>query len=150
MDMEEKTSNELREIMRKLERRLGLLGDLQTDCCGISMAQCHAIVEIGRAKSISLTELSELLSLDNSSVSRTVDKLVKSELVRRDLSSIDRRFIKIVLTEKGLATFENIENQMNNYFLEVYNSLPIDKQNQVIESLNLLHDAMDCKTCCVK
>ena len=62
------------------ERKLGVLEDGEMACCGISMAQCHALVEIGRAGSISLVELAKLLDLDNSTMSRTVNNLVNSKL----------------------------------------------------------------------
>ena len=57
-------AKQLREMIRLLERKLGALDDFQVSCCDITMAQCHALVEIGRAGSISLNELAELLNLE--------------------------------------------------------------------------------------
>ena len=48
----------LREIMRNLERKMGMLDEFQVDCQNITCAQCHALVEIGRAKTLSLIHLS--------------------------------------------------------------------------------------------
>lgn len=47
-------SKQLREMIRIFERKLGVLGNCQSDCCGITLAQCHALVEIGRSRKISL------------------------------------------------------------------------------------------------
>lgn len=82
-------SDKLREIIRILERKLGILDDLQSSCCGVTFAQCHAIVEIGRAsecssaQSISLNDLAEILGLDKSTMSRTINNLVNNGLVER-------------------------------------------------------------------
>ena len=54
---------QLRELVRLLERKLGYLKDSEFTCCGVSLAQCHAMVEIGRANGLSLGNLAELLDL---------------------------------------------------------------------------------------
>lgn len=137
------TPEHLRELIRQLERKLGVLQESQQSCCGaISMAQCHALVEIGRAERISLNDLAEKLNLDNSTMSRTVNKLVANNLVTRDIDPADRRYITISLTENGESHFQSIESEQNFYFQKVYEAIPIPKQEQVIESLQLLIGAL--------
>ncbi len=136
-----KVIRELREIIRILERKLGVIED-EIFCCGITMAQCHALVEIGRAKNISLNELACLLNLENSTMSRTVNNLVESGYVKREIDPVDRRYVAISLTERGISLFNSIEEGMNQYFNQVYSLIPEDKREQVIESLYLLVDAI--------
>jgi DNA-binding MarR family transcriptional regulator len=136
-------SKQLREGIRILERKLGIFKEENFSCCGITMAQCHALVEIGRAKSISLNELSLLLNLENSTVSRTVNNLVTSRLVKRDIDPQDRRYVTISLTENGTKLFRGIEESMNIYFKKIYNSIAENKRKQVIESMQILLEAMD-------
>ncbi|MDP4090219.1 MAG: helix-turn-helix domain-containing protein, partial [Bacillota bacterium] len=76
---------QLREMIRILERKLGIFEESEFSCCGITFSQCHALIEIGRAKNISLNELAELLNLENSTMSRTVNNLVTSDLAKRDI-----------------------------------------------------------------
>lgn len=133
---------QLREMIRLLERKLGVLEDNQYSCCGISMAQCHALVEIGRIKDISLNELAEQLNLENSTMSRTVNNLVTNELVKREIDPQDRRYVTISLSENGDKLFKGIEEEMNQYFKKVYNSIPEDKKQQVLESLQILLEAV--------
>ena len=71
--MDKHESNYLRELIRILVRNLGVLEKADANCCGVSISQCHAIVEIGRAKEISLNKLAELLTLDKSTMSRTIN-----------------------------------------------------------------------------
>ena len=142
-----KNSKQLREIIRILERKLGVLGDFQTSCCGVTMAQCHALAEIGRAGNISLNELGQLLNLESSSMSRTVNNLVNNGMVKRDIDPLDRRYVTITLTESGNELFRSIEEKMNSYFEKVYLSLPIEKREQVLESLNILVGAIGKNVC---
>jgi len=135
-------AKQLREMIRFLERKLGIIEEDEVACCGITIAQCHALVEIGRAKSISLNELAELLNLENSTMSRTVNNLVNNELVKRDIDPQDRRYVTISLTESGTKIFEGIEESMNLYFKRVYNSIPEDKRLQVMESMQILLEAI--------
>lgn len=41
-------SKDLRELIRILVRDLGILEKSDGSCCGVTITQCHAIVEIGR------------------------------------------------------------------------------------------------------
>ncbi len=135
-------TKQLRELIRILERKLGILQEKQVSCCDITLGQCHALVEIGRAKSISLNELAELLNLENSTMSRTVNNLVTLELAKRDIDPKDRRYVTISLTDSGSRLFEGIEVDMNSYFGKVYGSIPENKKQQVLESLQILIEAI--------
>ena len=100
--MENKESNYLRELIRVLVRNLGILEKSDSNCCGVTISQCHAIVEVGRVGEISLNELAELLTLDKSTMSRTINNLVEDGLVVRELHPEDRRYITIKLTDEGI------------------------------------------------
>ena len=146
--MEHQESQQLRELIRILERKLGILEDGEMACCGITMAQCHALVEIGRAGSISLVDLAKLLNLDNSTLSRTVNNLVNQGMVERQLDPNDRRYITIQLTRQGLYQFQGIESSMEKYFMEIYTAIPRESRAQVLESLEILLKAVADSNCC--
>jgi DNA-binding MarR family transcriptional regulator len=137
-----------RELIQTLEKKLGVLEDNEFSCCGITLAQCHALVEIGRAENISLNELAELNNLENSTMSRTVNNLVVSGIAERDSDMRDRRYVTIALTEKGHTLFESIEAQMDKYFKEIFSHIPEEKGGQVLESLSLVVDAINKSSCC--
>jgi len=145
---EANNSKQLREKIRILERKLGALEDFQISCCGITMAQCHALVEIGRTNNISLNELAGLLNLESSSMSRTVNNLVNNDFVKRDIDPLDRRYVTITLTESGNKLFKDIEESMNLYFTRIYDCLPVDKRDQVLDSLQILLAAIGENECC--
>lgn len=146
--MDKKDSNYLRELLRILVRNLGVLEKSDAGCCGVTISQCHAIVEIGRAGEISLNELAELLTLDKSTMSRTINKLVEDNIVIREAHAMDRRYITIKLTDQGINIFKTIEGNMAKYYNSVFMSIPEGKREQTLDSLKLLVEAVHKNNCC--
>ncbi|WP_297425587.1 MarR family winged helix-turn-helix transcriptional regulator [Clostridium sp.] len=143
-----------RELIRILERKLGLLNKQDSCCLEVTLAQCHALVEIGRAENISLKDLANLIDLDISTMSRTVDSLVKKEFVFRTPSETDRRSIDIELTEKGLKLFRDIEIKMDDKFKNIFNQISLEDQLTVFNGLNIIIQALskdeNTSNCCNK
>ena len=140
-------SETLRELLRILVRKLGILEKSDASCCGVTISQCHALVEIGRAGKISLIDLAELLGLDKSTISRTINNLVDAEIVKRETDPENRRYISIQLTDKGTEVFKSIEDNMFAYYSSIFRSIPEDKRNQVLESLQILVQSVKDNNC---
>lgn len=137
-----------REIIKTCVRKLGLLQKADAACCGITVAQCHTLVEIGRANGLSLNELSESLTLDKSTMSRTVDNLVKTGLVERQTDNEDRRYTKLTLTAEGTEIVKVINSGMEEYFERVLSAIPKEKCEAAMEVLPYLLTAVkDTEMC---
>ncbi|MBQ9119989.1 MAG: MarR family transcriptional regulator [Lachnospiraceae bacterium] len=132
---------QFREYTRQLECHLGKVNKSDCCCCGISEAQCFLLVEIGRKPGISVKELADILHVDKSGVSRSVEELVQKEYVERKTATGDRRFVTLNLLPKGKARFEKIEHDMDLRFQELFEQIPADKQAQVLEALKLYNEA---------
>lgn len=152
--MNEINSKNFRELIRILERKLGLLNKQDSCCLEVTLAQCHALVEIGRAENISLKDLANFIDLDISTMSRTVDSLVKKDFVFRTPSETDRRSIDIKLTEKGLKLFIDIESRMDDKFKNIFNQISLDNQLTAFNGLNIIIEALskneNTSNCCNK
>jgi DNA-binding MarR family transcriptional regulator len=122
---------------------MGLLQKSDAACCGITIGQCHTLVEIGRSGGISLNELSERLNLDKSTMSRTVDNLVNGGFVERQTDSEDRRYAKISLTLQGIELFTVINQSMKTYLQAMFEQIPEDKQELVKTALPYLLTAVN-------
>lgn len=145
--MEQIGAKNLRELLRILIRNLGVLEKGESLCSGATTAQCHAIVEIGRSNELSLNELADLLVLDKSTMSRTINNLVEAGQVARDTPSGDKRYVSIKLTKEGNNAFHSIESSMNQYYQNIFLSIPEGKREQVIESLELIAQAAKVNQC---
>jgi DNA-binding MarR family transcriptional regulator len=138
----------LREAIRLLVRRTGVLQKAEASCCGITLAQCHALIEIGRSGELSLNDLAGRLNLDKSTASRTVEGLASCGLVEREINPENRRSVAIRLTGKGMASCRAIEEKMDSYFGKVLGAIPADKRQQVVESLEMLLKVLEDEKCC--
>lgn len=139
----------VREIFQVLVRRFGVLQKDGAQCCGISVVQSHILYELQKRPNISLNELSDILSIDTSTLSRQVHFLVEMEMVNRLPDPKDRRYIVLSLTQKGEEQHKEIAEYMETYILNVFNQIPAEKHEQVLESLQLVNEAMrNSADCC--
>lgn len=130
------------EKLGQLEREIGLQLKNEIECCGVSLAQCHALLEIGKAGETSVVDLAAALGLDNSTLSRQINGMVNVGLVNRVLNPKDRRYVSITLTGQGQKVYQSIEERCSKHYTRVFEFIPREKQQQVLESFNLLVDAI--------
>ncbi|MBX9467159.1 MAG: helix-turn-helix domain-containing GNAT family N-acetyltransferase [Rhizobium sp.] len=98
----------IRSTSRQLVRRLGFLrSDLAES--GLPPSSVHALIEIGTATDLSGRDLSEILGLDKSSISRLLGKLQAAGLVTETVSPTDARTKHLSLTADGAKRLVAIE-----------------------------------------
>ncbi len=132
----------LEEKLMILAHKLSWLGKLDASCCGTTIGQCKAMIEISKCDCLTVNKLAECLSLDKSTMSRTVDNLVKQEWVLRQADPVDRRQVNLSLTAAGQEVLEGIRVRNQWYYQQVLNSIPSAKREQLMESLDLLTQAL--------
>jgi DNA-binding MarR family transcriptional regulator len=114
--MDKKFIHRFREIIRIFDREIFYQNN--ASCCnGISVAQCHTLLEIEKNRQISVSELAGNLSLDKSTVSRTVEGLVNISLVDRKIPKENRRMALLSLTENGKQVCSTI-NYTNDLYMK--------------------------------
>ncbi len=148
--MEAKTIEQFRAKLREIERAVWMQTKSEALCCGVTMAQCHAILEISSAGEVNLKDLAARLGLDNSTLSRTVESLVQDGLVERTSSKEDRRATVIKLSEKGRAARDRINKTWNQICRDMFRNIPHEKHEQLIESVAILSDLLTgcCRNQC--
>ena len=78
----------------------------------LTYSQILAIISIPD-NGIEMSELSLVLGLDNSTVTRLVIRLENKHWVDRKKSRRDKRTVKVFLTDKGVKIQQNIENKID-------------------------------------
>lgn len=140
----------VREIFQLLVRRFGVLQKDGAQCCGISVVQSHILYELQKRPNISLNELSDILCIDTSTLSRQVHHLVETGMVNRLPDPNDRRYVVLSLTPIGEEQHKESAAYMETYISNVFDQIPVEKHEQVLESLQLVSEAMrhsaDCCT----
>jgi len=138
----------LRELLRVLIRKLGILERSEAACCEMTLSQCHTLIEIGRAGAISVNQLSDRLGLDKSTVSRSADKLVLDGLLLREEAVTDRRYVSLTLSSEGMAAYNNLEQRMAIYFNSVVSEIDPTEREMVLNGLQTLTTALKSNKCC--
>lgn len=141
-----------RERVQQVQQRMGGSQRNDIQCCGVTMAQCHALLAMNERKEISIAELARILDVDTSNLSRTVDSMVKTGLLNRILNPQDRRYVSLSLTDEGKKAAETIERLFDGYLASVFELIPEDKHSQIMESLDLVAGALEqrskeCRCC---
>ena len=103
---------ESRRITKVLAKRAQLTGPQLTVLKGLE--------QIG---SLSLTELSERIRAQNSTVTGIIDRMEREGLVVRERSTEDRRVVQIRLTEKGAEIAKDISVEPMEVFREALKTL---------------------------
>jgi len=129
--MEKKYIHRFRELIRVFDREIFFQNN--ASCCnGISVAQCHTLLEIEKNREISVTELAANLSLDKSTVSRTVDGLVNISLVDRVTPKENRRLALLDLTENGEQVCSTINGTNDLYIKSVLKDFSKDEREEFL------------------
>jgi DNA-binding MarR family transcriptional regulator len=140
--MESKMIEQFRAKLREIERAVWIQTKSEALCCGVTLAQCHAIMEIGEAGELNLKDLSARLGLDNSTLSRTVESLVQDGLAERTPSKEDRRATVIQLNKKGRAARDRINATWDQICRDMLHGIPREKHAQLIESVSIVAELL--------
>ena len=125
---------ELRVLEREIERQLLS----ETGCCGVSLLQCHVLLELAGAGELSLKSLEERIEADKAALSRTVDALVREGLAVREQDEEDRRYLRIKLSNPGVLKVAFIEEVCGRYYEELFKRIPKEKHASILEAVELL------------
>ena len=93
---------------------------------------------------ISMSGLAHKLGLDNSTLTRNIQKLETLELVLRKQDNFDKRVFRVHLTKKGRVIVEQFENLLLDLNHSMLKHIDLDDQENIPEMLEKLVWAMDC------
>jgi len=125
--------------MVALVRSLGLHKPDQTPCGQpISVAEAHALLEIGREPGITQNGLAARLRLEKSTVSRVAGMLERRGWIRRERDPSDARYVRLALTQRGMKANVRIAQSRREHFDRVFQAIPASARGSVIDSLAVL------------
>jgi DNA-binding MarR family transcriptional regulator len=94
----------LRQIAHELDKHSKYLQEKYH----VTVPQIITLREIYEHGPVSFSELTDIVSLNNSTVTGIVDRLERQNLVRRTRTAQDRRRIDVVITEEGIDFVKRI------------------------------------------
>jgi len=132
---------EFRRDLRVLEREILRQLEGETGCCGVSLPQCHVLLELSFGD-LSLKALADALNLDKSTLSRTVDGMVREGLVARHADPSDRRAVCLTLSARGRAKVATINDTCDRYYEKLLTQMLESDRQRVTQAVRLLADGM--------
>jgi DNA-binding MarR family transcriptional regulator len=141
------TLREIRQFRRVLRRFERLTHSQLKSCCArVTLAQCLVLLEIEEHRRPTTGRLASELRLDSSTLSRTIDGLVRRGLVERARADRDRRVVWLKLTAEGRAVCRAIHNENDTYYRRVFKKIPPTRQKTVTRNFEILVRALlDCE-----
>jgi DNA-binding MarR family transcriptional regulator len=136
---------EFRRSLRALEREVELSLASQTECCGVTSAQCHIILELEARGSSSVGELAEALELDPSTMSRTADSLVRAGLATRADDPGNRRRQILDLSPEGRKKADYINEACDEYYRTVLEGAGRERGSVLTDAVAYLAAAIRAK-----
>ena len=138
-DLESQVLTSLRRIIRatylhsrKLEKQTGLTTSQLVILQTVNALRDPTVSAIAHAASLSLATVTILLN-----------RLEKNGLVSRSRSATDRRRVIVTLTDAGAAICARAPRPLQDQFVERFNQLPIEHQNQIVAALDGVATMMD-------
>ena len=103
-------SDAIRRFNRFYTREIGVLdGNLLQS--GFSLAEARILYELAHTPEISATDICEKLNLDRGYLSRMLRAFERKRLISRKTDATDKRRSHLSLTEKGRATFAQLDRR---------------------------------------
>ena len=121
--MEHQIITKFRETLRVFERELDRQNN-SSCCCGVTLAQCHVLMELTKSAPISLNKLANQLAVDKSAASRTVEQLASKQMLERSIPQEDRRTTLLTLTREGTQVCRQINEGNDDYYHKALQSVP--------------------------
>lgn len=133
-----------RRALRQFERLNSY--QLKACCTEVTFAQCLVLLEVDEAVQPSMGRLAATLRLDNSTLSRTIEGLVRKAMVQRRPDDTDRRTVLIALTATGKRVCRAIHRHNDACVLQLFDNIPPSRHATVIRNFETLVQAfLDCE-----
>ncbi|MGO4706433.1 GNAT family N-acetyltransferase [Microvirga sp. 2MCAF38] len=131
----------IRVASRRLVRELGFMRE---GLAGTEMppSAVHALLEISAQEAITAGELSNLLNLEKSSVSRMLRKLIEAGMLKEEPGEPDGRTKKLILTSKGRVVVAEIHDFARRQVAEALGRLRPEQHQTVVDGLRLYAQAL--------
>lgn len=111
--------------------------------CGISGAQVWMLATIADTPDITVSQLSQAVSVHISTASNLVDKLARAGLVERLRGEEDRRVVQIRLTDAGKSIMERAPKPLKGLVVDALEQLPEDALSRLDLELDGLIEKMN-------
>ena len=91
---------------------------------------------------VNMSEIAEYIHVPLNTATGIVNRLEKNDLILRTRSKEDKRVVLITFSEKGMAQFQNLMNELMRYGMKVMNSLTQEEMDLFFKMLSKVKDVL--------
>ncbi len=117
---------------------------------GITASQGYALLAFPSGSDTSMNQLSRVMGLANSTMTRMVENLVTKELVQRWQDDQDRRVVRVKLTARGEELQRSLKEARRELQKRILEELQEGERPAILDALEKLSAAVEkiMKGCC--
>jgi DNA-binding MarR family transcriptional regulator len=145
-------ANEARRLMDQIAKNNQVYEQSCVAFFGVTTSQGGTLLSLPLENTLKMNELSSLMSVDNSTMTRMVDQLVDKGLVLRKAAEKDRRTVHIGLTVEGKKLYQELAAALEKFYRDSLDQVPENERAVIIDSLVKVNQAMGkgLEECCQK
>ena len=106
----------------------------------LSVKELHTLAAIGEGKSKTMSQVAAALKINVSTLTASINRLVKKGYAQRFRIPEDRRIVKIRLTEEGTEAVREHEQFHREMISDAINQIPEDQIGKFIESIDNMNE----------
>jgi DNA-binding MarR family transcriptional regulator len=109
---------------------------------GVTSSQGGTILAIPVDSDLKMNELSAVVGVDTSTMTRMIDQLMNKGLVTRTTGEKDRRHVNIGLTEKGRKLHQELSGALDKFYQDSLEQIPVEERERIVNSLVTVNNAI--------
>jgi DNA-binding MarR family transcriptional regulator len=119
---------------------------------GVTSSQGGTILNLPQENTLKMNQLSKIVGVDNSTMTRMINQLVEKGLVERQASEKDRRLVQVGLTAAGKKLRQELAGALEQFYQDSLDKIPEKERTNIIQSLTAVNNAIGngLEECCQK
>jgi DNA-binding MarR family transcriptional regulator len=149
-------ANQVHQLVDRIAKNNQVYEDACVAFFGVTSSQGGTILVLPLDKALKMNELSRIICVDNSTMTRMIDQLVDKGLVKRKTGEKDRRQVQIGLTAAGRKLHQELAGALDKFYQDSLDRIPEASRTVIVDSLETVNDAIGkgleecCKRYCKK
>ncbi len=141
----EEAANCLKDLLTAWGRRQSLRDPMAylVEEIGITPAQLHALMWVGRDKELSMGDLATRIGVTVKTVTGVVDRLEREGLASRGRLDTDRRVVMVFLTDAGRKRYRQIDKKFDERMVHLLSLMPVEDRESLLRIMKNLLNRMD-------
>ena len=132
-------SRKLVQIMPLMFREFAKREDNELTRGKISFPQMVALDYVAHHSKVTMTDLSKVLSIQLSSTTVLVDRLIHQKMLKRERDNTDRRLVWVIATPKGKKVVSQILEQKRRSIKDIFRALTDKERSQYLSMISKVY-----------